>query len=734
MSDRVNDMTTNNFYAHSENADGEFHSLAEHLASVAILASEFCESYCDGAESTEIAYYAGLWHDLGKFNSNFQAYLRGELPRGPDHKAAGVKVALQECQPVGLLVQGHHGGLQAIKHLAGWLREKDSDPATENALEHARQIIQALEPEKSLTIPKSVRSSKLKAELWLRMVFSALVDADYLDTERHFESDKSESRSTKADIPLLWRKFQVGYKAQTAGATGNVNALRAKVHAVCQEGAKKARGFFKLSAPTGSGKTMAGLGFALRHATEHDMQRVIIAVPFVSITEQTASTYRSLLECDTTEEKRVVLEHHSMFDEQEQVESQSESWNKLASENWDAPIVVTTTVQLFNSLFSNMPRDTRKLHNLANSVIILDEVQTLPSKLLEPILDALKSLVEDYNSTVVLSTATQPAFNAIRAFRDVDATDLVPASIVQSPVWRRVNFRWQIDAPRSWDQVADEMREYHQSLAIVNTKAAALSLLASLNDEEALHLSTLLCGKHRLDIINEVRRRLDNGEDCRVVSTQVVEAGVDIDFPFVTRALGPLDSIVQAAGRCNRSGNSERGEVVIFQPAEDAEMPPGQYKTATDLTRIQFNAGSLDLHSHQTIEDYFRELFSIADLDAAKVQEKRRDFDYPEVSKRFRMIEDNSVSAVITGYGDSADKDKVSGHIEMLRNRKGNPRRSLRKIQPWTVPIYERQLPQFLRDGLLAEIIPGLYEWCGNYDERTGIGSAAAIDAEHLVV
>ena len=733
MFKKKNDMA-DNFYAHSENADGEFHSLAEHLESVASLARKFCESYCGGGDSADIAFYAGLWHDVGKFNSEFQAYLRGELPKGPDHKAAGVKLAVQKCLPVGLIVQGHHGGLQAIRHLPGWLREKDSDPATEKALERARRIVQGLDSDKSLTIPKSVRSSELKSELWVRMVFSALVDADYLDTERHFEPVKSESRRTKSDIPSLWRRFQVGYESQTAGATGTVNDFRAKVYTACQEGAKKARGIFKLSAPTGSGKTMAGLGFALRHATEHSMQRVIVAVPFVSITEQTASTYRSLLKCDTSEADRVVLEHHSMFDEQEQVESQSESWNKLASENWDAPIVVTTTVQLFNSLFSNKPRNTRKLHNLANSVIILDEVQTLPSKLLEPILDALKSLVEDYNSTVVLSTATQPALNAIRTFKDVNAIDLVPSSIVQSPVWRRVNYRWKIDTPWLWDQAANEMREYRQSLAIVNTKAAALSLLAALYDQDALHLSTLLCGKHRLDIINEVRRRLDNGEDCRVVSTQVVEAGVDFDFPFVMRALGPLDSIVQASGRCNRSGNSECGEVVIFQPAEDAGLPPGQYKTATDLTRIKFNAGSLDLHSYQAIEDYFSELFAIADLDAAKVQEARRDFDYPEVCKRFRMIEDDSVSAVITSYGDAADKDMLSEQIEMLRSRIGNPRRSLRKIQPWTVPIYERQLPQFLQDGLLAEIMPGIYEWYGNYNEKTGIGGAAAIDAAYLVI
>ena len=724
----------NNFYAHSANADGKFHSLAEHLDSVASMASEFCESYCDGTESAEIAFYAGLWHDVGKFNSEFQAYLRGELPRGPDHKAAGVKVALQKCQPVGLIVQGHHGGLQALKQLSGWLAEKDSDPATEKALEHARQVIPGLEPEKPLTIPKSVRSSELKSELWLRMVFSALVDADYLDTEKHFESVKSEVRHVEADIPLLWRRFQAEYRSQTADATGVVNDFRARVFSECLNGAKRPRGIFKLSAPTGSGKTMAGLGFALRHAAEHGMQRVIVAVPFTSITEQTASTYRSLLECDTNEENRVVLEHHSMFDEQEQAESQTETWNKLASENWDAPIVVTTTVQLFNSLFSNMPRNTRKLHNLANSVIILDEVQTLPSKLLEPILDALKSLVEDYDSTVVLSTATQPAFDAIKTFKDLDAIELVPASLIQSPVWRRVNYRWKIDTPWTWDRAANEMRKYRQSLAIVNTKAAALSLLTAIDDEDIMHLSTLLCGKHRLDVVREVRRRLDNGEDCRVVSTQVVEAGVDFDFPLVLRALGPLDSIVQAAGRCNRGGNWEQGEVVIFQPAEDAGLPPGQYKSATELTRIKFNAGSLDLHSYQAIEDYFHELFSTADLDAVEVQAKRRDFDYPEVSRRFRMIEDNTVSAVITNYGDDEDMDMVSEYIEMLSNGIGNPRQSLRRIQPWTVPIFERQLPQFLQDGLLSEIVPGLYEWCGNYDERIGIGGATAIDAAHLVV
>ena len=278
-------------------------------------------------------------------------------------------------------------------------------------------------------------------------------------------------------------------------------------------------------------------------------------------------------------------------------------------------MVVTTAVQLFHSLFSNRTSATRKLHRLANSVIVLDEAQSLPPRLLEPILDVLRQLTENYGASVVLSTATQPAFETIAPFRDMAATEMVPDYPRHFQALRRVRYEWRTNPALSWDEAADIMRESPQALAVVNTKKDALALLGALDEMAALHLSTLLCGRHRQEVIQEVRRRLDRGEVCRVVSTQVVEAGVDLDFPLVLRAVGPLDSIIQAAGRCNRAGRLDSGRVVVFQPENGAASPFGSYRLATDTTSGMLNAGSLDLDDPETVSEFFRRLYQFVDSD-----------------------------------------------------------------------------------------------------------------------
>ena len=723
-----------NLHAHSANDEGEWHDLADHLRTVAEIAGRFCEPF----GSYDAGYYAGLWHDIGKFNPEFQRYLAGELRRGPDHKGAGAKLALRHLEPLALLVQGHHGGLPAKRHCRGWVNEKNSNPATEKAIVAARQAIAQLEPQTPIRPPQWVNNEH-RHEMWLRMVFSALVDADYLDTESHFNAQQVAQRGSNVRISDLWQKFSKRHQnVQTGAATDAVNEVRSEVYQACLAAAEQPTGIFRLAVPTGGGKTLSGMGFALRHAATHGLDRVIVAVPFISITQQTAGEYRKFLG------DKAVLEHHSSADLDDPDEYDSEmTWARLASENWDAPIVVTTTVQLFDSLFSNRTTATRKLHNLAKSVIILDEAQALPPELLEPILDGLRDLSDNYGASVVLSTATQPAFQAIKPFADVDAVDIVPESERHFQSLKRVRYEWRTDPALSWGELAAIMRETPRALAVVNTKKDALVLLDALNDESALHLSTLLCGRHREAVIAEIRRRLADGEGCRVVSTQVVEAGVDIDFPMVLRSIGPLDSIIQAAGRCNRNGKlPDRGRVIVFRP-ETVTLPRGPYRTATDETVIMLNAGLRDLDDPDVVAEYFQRLYrsvAVTSTIAKEVQKFRKALDYPEVAKRFKMIDDDTVSAIVTSQEafkiakKPEEWQQVLDAVAALRKGSNDARRLLRQTQPWTVSLYRGQANEKQRAGLLDEIMPGIYEWRGVYGRVTGIGGVTTIDPDTLVV
>ena len=719
------------FYAHSENQAGHYHKLVDHLQTVADLAREFARPFGGG----EVAYYAGLWHDLGKFNPLFQRYLAGEGNRGPDHKAAGTRVACQHIGICGLLVQGHHGGLRASQDLSGWLQEKGSEPAVDRALELARAAIPNLEPNGRLQLPEFAARDRVSAELWLRMVFSALVDADFLDTEGHFNPGQTSMREPERDVRKMWERFQQRHRDHAREASDPVDEMRSEIYQACLEAAEHSPGLFRLAVPTGGGKTLSAMGFALRHASIHGLERVVVAVPFTSITQQTAAVYREFLEEHPDAESATVLEHHSMAESSDGEEYDSRQvWARLAAENWDAPVVVTTTVQLFHSLLSNRTSATRKLHRLANSVIVLDEAQSLPPRLLEPILDVLRQLTENYGASVVLSTATQPAFEVIKPFRDTVATEMVPDYPRHFQVLRRVRYEWRTDPALSWIEVADIMRGSSQALTIVNTKKDALELLETLDDADALHLSTLLCGRHRQDVIQEVRRRLDQGEFCRVVSTQVVEAGVDLDFPLVLRAIGPLDSIIQAAGRCNRAGRLDLGRVVVFQPETGSASPFGSYRIATATTRDMLNAGSLDLDDPETVSDFFRRLYQFVDSDVEQIQALRKHFDYPEVAARFKMIEDETLDAVVTGYGTYEERRRIADSIDRLRNGTAASRSILRGLQPWMVQIYRNRAAAMIRAGLLLEVVPGLYEWRGEYHEITGIGGVTTPDPDLLIV
>jgi CRISPR-associated endonuclease/helicase Cas3 len=722
-------------YAHTPPPGGsDWHKLDDHLNAVATLAQAFAEPFGAG----ELAHWLGLWHDLGKCNPAFQEYLKAcyadpnHKGRGPDHKAAGARHALdQRMQLLALLIQAHHGGLKSPTDFKAWFAEKGAVPAVADALARAQHLLPALTPLTPLTLPSLIQRDRTAAELFLRLLFSALVDADFLDTEQHRSPDRAVYRGAPGDLAPLWEQLQQSQRQLSGKRDDRVNQARHAIYQACVEAAAFPPGLFRLAVPTGGGKTLSAMAFALRHALAHDLRRVVIAVPFISITEQTADVYRSVFGVGV-DEQPVVLEHHSGANSRDDGSDYDPQrmWARLAAENWDAPIVVTTTVQLFQSLFANGTSPCRKLHRLARSVIILDEAQALPPHLLQPILDVLQQLCMYYGATVVISTATQPAFESIPIFAQAQAREIVPDAAHWFDALRRVEYDWRNDTALSWDEMADLLRDEPQALAVLNTKKDALALLEALDDPSALHLSTLLCGAHRRAVIAEVKRRLANSAPCRLISTQVVEAGVDLDFPFVLRSLGPLDSVIQAAGRCNRNGRLERGRVVIVRPAEGG-TPPGAYKTATGVTEALLGAGYTDADDPDVAQRYFQQLFATVNTDGNGIQTLRESLNYPEVATQFRMIDDDTED-VIVHYGSEEEQNKAQRAIARLRRDQTQARLILRQLQPFMVSLRRREAERYRKQGFIDELLPGVGLWLGKYDAMRGL--TAEDDLDRLVI
>ena len=722
-------------YAHSANNLGERHLLVDHLRSVARLARGFAEPFGAG----ELAFLAGLWHDVGKGDPEWQRRLieaeAGTRTRiGIDHKCAGACLAEEIDQwLIGLLIQGHHGGLKRLQaDYIPWLEENRRLPGPRRAIEALRAVMPDLAGQSDPPVPQHVQGDPLAAEMFIRMSYSALIDADSLDTETHRLGGTAQLRANGlATLADLWERYERFLAAETVRGESVVNHVRREVHEECIAAAARPRGVFRLTVPTGGGKTRSAMAFALRHGIEHGLRRVVVAVPFTTITQQTASVYRNMFGDD-----RTVLEHHSAAAEGSGAASDDEDsfgpeavWQRLAAENWDAPIIVTTTVQLFESLFSNRRAKTQKLHNLAESVIILDEAQALPSGLLSPILDGLTQLTRHYGASVVLSTATQPAFELIKEFRKIDAVEIVPDHRRHFEALKRVRYEWRTGERNQWSEVAGWMRTDVSALAIVNTKRHALELLDALDDPDALHLSTLLCGAHRRAVLAEIRRRLEAREPCRVVSTQVVEAGVDLDFATVYRAEAPLDAVIQAAGRCNREGRlgEAGGRVVVFKPPDEA-TPPGVYRSGRDIARVVQQLPDFDPNDPRTVGQFYELLFGLAvDSDAKKIQRYRKALDFPAVAEKFRMIEEDACD-VIVSYPEH-DAPRIARKVDELERRQLPGREVLRDLQPYTVSLVRRECERLASMGFIEPIgaLSNVGRWLGRYDDVKGIVEADPI-------
>jgi len=528
-----------------------------------------------------------------------------------------------------------------------------------------------------------------------RMLFSCLVDADYLATEAFVSPEKTDER--RVDLPplaVLRETLDQHLLKLSAGKTGTIADARSEVLNACRQAAHDDRGLFSLTVPTGGGKTLSSLAFGLAHAERHKLDRVIYAIPFTSIIEQTASVFRDVF-ADAPEE--TILEHHCNTDPDNETPT-----TRLVTQNWDAPIVVTTNVQLFESLFAARTSSCRKLHNICNSVIILDEVQAIPVDLLQPTLAAIDELVRNYGSTVVLCTATQPALRKSEDFR-IGLSDI--AEIIPNPpqLFERLK-RVQIShiGAQSDGQLTDRLNRYDQFLCIVNTRAHAANLYSSLaldageKSNGLFHLSTLMCGQHRKTILDRVRQRLKDGLSCQVVSTQLIEAGVDVDFPVVYRSLTGIDSIAQAAGRCNREGKHATGQVFVFEPNEIKLR--GYLKATADSAAelmAELNPNDMGLLNQDVVCRYFDlHFWRHSDRwDAKQVMNcfpdpyQKTQFNFQTAARRFRWIEDVSETVFVPYDNNARSLIKKLRRLHDDVKNISELRKVLRRLQRYSVSL-----------------------------------------------
>ena len=626
------------YFAHISQ-DSRRQTVLKHLNGTAELCAGFAAAF--GAEDQ--GRLAGLAHDLGKYSDAFQRRLQGSTAR-VDHATAGAA----ECCKLGqahaaFAVAGHHGGLPDGGGQGDHYEDKTFCGRMKKAALGKLEPYEAWQQEIQLPpTPPPEFSDGLEEMFFTRMLYSCLADADFLDTET-FMAGKKRERGGGDPIEVLEGRLQ-SYVSGWFPPQNELNQERCAMLKRCMEqGERQSPGLFTLTIPTGGGKTVTSLAFALRHARAHGLRRIIYVIPYTSIIDQNAKIFRDILG------ENNVLEHHSgvLYDIEDEARPENARLAR-ATENWDMPVVVTTAVQFFESLFANRSSRCRKLHNLAQSVIIFDEAQMLPVPYLRPCVFAIAQLVKRYNVSAVLCTATQPALDGVfREFLpDKPAVELCPSEGLD--IFRRVTFRQE--GKLSWETVAERIRGQQQVLCIVNSRKSAQTIYDLLDKEGAFHLSTLMYPAHRKAVLNEIRARLRDGLPCRVVSTSLIEAGVDVDFPAVLREEAGLDSILQAAGRCNREGKRpvEESTVTIFQ----SETPP------PTLFEIPVAAGRRALSccdrpdSPEAIQYYFQELLELRGPEALDQKNiltamERKFMPFRKIAERFHLIDSETQTVYI---------------------------------------------------------------------------------------
>jgi CRISPR-associated endonuclease/helicase Cas3 len=714
------------FYAHSTDSPdkSDWQLLEEHLRNVAGLAEGFAAVFGAG----DWGRVAGLLHDAGKATGAFQSRLEGS-PERVDHKTFGARLANENAGQLGLLlayaVAGHHGGLTD---------GGEQETELHHNLKYAK-IPQDAVPLPELELPgelllpfKLTKEEKSRAgfslSFFTRMLFSCLVDADYLDTEAFCQPEKAEVRpvfSRTEKLIDLKNKLDVHLSLLSENADlSPVNILRRDILAQCRGKAKHIPQVFSLTVPTGGGKTLSSMAFALDHAVTHNLSRVIYAIPFTSIIEQNAKVFQDILGRDE------VLEHHCNYKESDASENADYNIRRgLATENWDAPVVVTTNVQFFESLFHNKPSRCRKLHNIANSVIILDEAQAIPTEYMEPCLAALHELVDHYGCTIVLCTATQPALDDKSTLRmalpKIEEIVDDPKHLYGALQRTAVSFVGKLTD----EELAVRLEIENQVLSIVSTKPQARALFELLQDHDGVfHLSTNMYPQHRRRVLDEIRARLKQKKTCRVISTSLVEAGVDLDFPVVYRAMAGLDSIAQAAGRCNREGKmTALGKVYVFEPEKPARMPWVK-RCASRANEALRSLPDGDPIGLAVMRRYFELLYDVQEMDQKNIFSRlnpmplRKDLIFPfrEIAQDFKFIEDESVGIIVPLEPEAEKLIHELRHTEF-------PRSTLRKLQQYSVAVRTREFSALNAAGAL-EVIDGKFPVLCNlkaYREDVGL-------------
>ena len=722
------------------------HGLDEHLRAVGRLAEGFADKFGAG----DWGRLAGLWHDLGKFQPAFQSYIRrdsgfdpeahleGVVPGRVDHSTVGALHAVAHFgkdgdrgtaigQLLAYVITGHHAGLPDYRQADGGTASLEARLRKPELLEATTAVPAAL-PFLAGETPTGGPPCRKSLSLWVRLLFSALVDADFLDTEAFMDSQRAGARSGWNDLQSIAQAFE-GFMVTKVRDDTEVNRIRGRILDWCRDAAGREPGLFSLTVPTGGGKTLSSMAFALRHALCHGKRRIVYVIPYTSILEQTVDVFREALR--EGDPWTVVLEHHSNLDpDRETVRG------RIAAENWDAPIIVTTSVQFFESLFAARTSRARKLHNLVDSVVVLDEVQLINADFLHPILDVLQFLADEFGVTVLLMTATRPSWSATDAGgkKLLGVREIVPDPDSLHESLRRVCVRIpkKLDEPEGWDEVAERMHAEPSVLCVVNRREDARELFLRVQraDAAAVHLSALMCGAHRSDVIRDVKERLARGESVRVVSTQLVEAGVDLDFPVVFRALAGLDSIAQAAGRCNREGRSDRGEVHVFVPP--TSPPPGILRQAAGVTRSLFAEGALDPLAPSSFDRFFRHLYWLRGdrLDKEGIRRlldhdgrsERLEYAFRTAGSRFRLIDDRDrVSVVVRWPGPEGDP-RVESALRDLEYG-GGGRGVFRRLQRAVVGVSRRHLLPLEVAGAVEEIHDRLYVQrdTSSYDNVLGL-------------
>ncbi len=683
-------------YIAHKTEDGKEQTVLEHLMGT----KEKAECFASVFGGSDYAGFIAALHDVGKYSLKFQEKIRKDLKTQVDHSTAGAQLAEKICKQGGRIasycIAGHHGGLgdggqksdnKETSTLNGRLKKDIEDYS---AFKNEMNPVDYL-PGSSLPV-KKLGDGGFTISFFIRMLFSCLKDADYLDTEE-FVSGGKVKRGFGENVDVLESKL-TEYLKRFENPKTEIHKKRTEILNCCLDKASLPQGLFKLTVPTGGGKTISSLAFAMRHLKEHKLRRIIYVIPYTSIIEQTAMEFRKIFGDEN------VLEHHSNY--QYDHKTDEIDTKCLATENWDAPIVVTTNVQFFESIFSNRTSKCRKLHNIAASVIIFDETQMFPREYLKPSLRAIAELVYNYKCSAILCSATNPHME-----------DMFPSEIGITEISENIDDLYaffkrnrivQIGETDE-DALAEQFNSMEQVLCIVNTKITAQNIFKKLEGEGNYHLSTLLYPKHRKQKLNEIRQRLKDGLPCRVIATSLIEAGVDVDFPTVYREKTGLDSQIQAAGRCNRENNNPSAESTVYVFSLDRKPPKYIQKELEAFEKVLKK--SEDIDTPEAIDLYFKHLFFAQEkeLDKKEITKDLEDglknglsFPFEKVADNFRIIEDNTTSLLIP-----ADDLAVS-YADRIRNGE-RTRELMRVMGTYCVSVYDYQLeklPANLYDGGIA--------------------------------